>query len=136
VDALRCITAASGFRNVYESGRFFVAKVKYGGRLRTLRGSRSLHAHQAAAHVVRWYKDNFGNRWRAALANRKRRYWRVSRSRKYGGWIVTVWGNGKAVTVDGGRLSRPAVFSAKVKAVDFALEVLPTLIGDWAAWRS
>lgn len=142
-ERLRCARSASGYRNVYESGRFYVAKVKENGRLVALKGSRSLHPHQAAAHVVAWYAARFGDGWPFALADRKRCYWRVRHSERWGGWVLTVWADGRAQVArhkdDRGRLTdRPMVFPTRAAAVTFAEEDMrrrAELGCDFAAWR-
>jgi hypothetical protein len=128
VDALRCHTAASGFRNVYLSRNgHFVAKVKEGGRLYTVPGSRHPTPQQSACYVVAWYKARFGARWREAARVRKRLPWRVWRAP--GGWTLSVWSDGRPALV-GGR-----VFARRKMAVEFARTLLARGL-DRPAWRA
>lgn len=112
VAIFRCRSCASGYRNVYECSRAdgltkYVAKVKLGGRLRCLRGSRSYQPHVSALAVVRWYQDTFGDAWRDVAAQRKAlaglgsaggavRLW-YSPAR--GAWLAAVWLDGKRTEV-------------------------------------
>ena len=104
---LACLRASneSHYRNVYVAGKDslgrirYVAKVKAGGRLRCLPGSRSTLPEESALAVVRWYERTFGAGWREALLARKRKPWRVWRSRARGGWCAAVWLYGRRVEV-------------------------------------
>lgn len=71
--------------------RKYVAKIKCGGVLRSLPGSRSALPEDSALHVLRWYLTTYGERWRDALAARKRKAWRVWHSARLGGWCARVW---------------------------------------------
>lgn len=139
--ALRTSRTESGFLNVYASRNVWVAKVKEGGRLTTIPGSRQPTPQQAAAYVVAWYKARFGDAWWVALTNRKRPYWKVEWWDKYGGYILTVWANGRAVTVreagkNGRATDRPHVFPLRSVAVYYAKTELPKQRRTWAAWRA
>jgi hypothetical protein len=141
VNALRSVRPESGFAGVYASRHGWIAKVKEAGRLMAIPGSRQPTPHQAAAFVVAWYKARFGDSWKTARANRMRPYWRVKYSESYGGWLLTVWANGKAVTVraatDSGRpTDRPHVFPRRSLAVYYAKHELPKQRRTWAAWRA
>lgn len=139
VDVLRTTRTESGFLNVYASRHVWVAKVKEGGRLTAIPGSRQPTPQQSAAFVVAWYQARFGPAWRYALRNRKRPYWRVNYSAKYGGWILKVWANGLATEVrepsESGRATdRPLSFALRSSAVLYAKRELPKQRRNWAAW--
>ena len=144
IELLRCHRAASGYRSVYRSGAGFVAKVREGGVLLTILGSQSDSAHQAARHVIEWYRDRFGGRWKTAIGSRMRRYWRVRRSARFDGWILTVWVDGFAEIVrrrdSRGRVQdAPLVFESRVRAVTYAkfhLHHHHASECNWAAWRA
>ena len=123
VEFLRCTRALSGFRNVYASGPGWVAKVKEGGRLYLVPGSRQPTPQQSAAFVVAYYRERYGEKWKSALANRKRAYWRIAHSERFAGWVVTVWVNGVARILQeraGGKVTaRPLVFGDRAEAVAF-----------------
>jgi hypothetical protein len=97
--------ARSGYRNVYLARRddcganVWVAKVKVGGKLRTLPDSRSTNVRETAICVARWYRERFGVNWaRLARSNARRRNpWKVWYSERYGGWLARVWIKGKPV---------------------------------------
>ncbi len=97
VEHLRCRTSASGYRNVYEHGVDangcvrYVAKVKFGGRLRSLPDGRSTMPHVSAAAVVRWYQGRFGTNWPAALKRRKCNPQKVWYSKSRRCWLAAVW---------------------------------------------
>lgn len=139
VEFLRCSRALSGFRNVYASGPGWVAKVKEGGRLYLVPGSRQPTPQQSAAFVVAYYRERFGEAWRKALANRKRAYWRIGHSERLRGWIVTVWVNGTARTIQersGGKvMARPLVFTEREEAVAFVQRRM-FASDDRPAWRA
>lgn len=122
VDCLRCHTAASGFRNVYVSGRYYVAKVKEGGVLRTIPGSRSAQAHQCALHVVAWYKARFGRGWEWAIRRRKAPYWNATYDPELNGFVLSCWLSGSETVVTGGD-GNPRVFDSE------------TLARAWLKWR-
>jgi hypothetical protein len=99
IDPLRCRTARSGFRNVYQCGTneygvpVWKGRVKLGQRLRHLRGSASTLPHVAALAVARWYAATFGPRWPELVRTNQRREnpWRVWYSPARGGWLARVW---------------------------------------------
>jgi hypothetical protein len=137
VEALRChgsATAKSTYRNVYESRNgSFVAKVKEGGRLFTVPGSRKPQASRTAVSVLRWYRARFGANWRAAVASRKRLYWSVRRDAALGGWVLGVWADGAEVLVGLGTAAR--VFPRRSSAVRFARKHVPHGL-ERPAWRA
>ncbi len=124
IDALRCHTARSGFRNVYLNRSTYFAKVKIRGVLQTI-GSAML-PHQAAQIVAAWYRDRFGERWHEVLRRRKQNPWKVTYSRKYAGFVLTLWEFGAATLVvpltregkPDRRIDRPIVFPTKLAAVE------------------
>ena len=139
--ALRTSRTVSGYLNVYASRHVWVAKVKEGGRLMAIPGSRQPMPHQAAAFVVAWYRARFGDSWKVALANRKRPYWQVKYSRRYGGWILRIWANGVATEArragaDGRPTLQPHVFPLRSVAINYAKRELPQQRRTWAAWRA
>ena len=144
IELLRCHRAASGFRNVYRSGSGFVAKIREGGVLLTILGSQSGQAHQAARHVIEWYQTRFGEGWKVAIENRMRRYWRVRKSTRFGGWILTAWVDGVAACVRsrdarGRAQDTPLVFESRIRAVAYAMFHLHRhhqSEPNWAAWRA
>lgn len=87
----------SCYRNVYVSRRdeygnlIYVGKVKSGGVLRVLPGSRSADPRECARKVLEWYRDHFGANWRGALACRKVNPYSVRRSPRWGGYVASVW---------------------------------------------
>ena len=123
LDALRTFRNESGFRNVYRKSKQrdgatrWVAKVKAGGRLRLLRGSASPDPRECARRVVEWYRGLYGDRWRDALLARKRKCWRVWRSRNLGGWCARVWLWGDPCEVPQWRVSRGRVVATDRVAV-------------------
>ena len=94
----------TGFRNVYVCGKDsfgntrYHAKVKTGGTLRALPGSRSIHPTHSAMCVLAWYRAVYGDAWRDALCARKRIPWCVWRE-KSGYWHAAVWLWGGRVNV-------------------------------------
>lgn len=141
IDALRTSRTESGFLNVYASRNVWVAKVKEGGRLTAIPGSRQPHPHQSAAFVVAWYKARFGAAWQLAIRNRKRPYWQVRYSERYGGWILRIWANGIATEVreagaNGRPTDRPQTWPLRCEAVWYAKTMLPRQRKTWAAWRA
>jgi len=133
VDSLRSHTAASGFRNVYQAGSGWLAKVKEGGRLYTIPGSRQPTPQQAAAFVVAYYRNRYGRRWRWALAARKRVYWRVRRTEA--GWVVDVWVRGVRRTwAEVPRGTKPLVHARRELAVRFAQRFMRSRWAE-AVWR-
>lgn len=130
VAVLRCRSAVSGYRNVYESGRHYVAKVKIRGILRIIPGSRHSQPHVVARHVVNWYKKRFGANWLAAISRRKRRYWVV---RKVGGkFALTVWLSGQESDICLGGVTR--TFKTAKRAWRFLRQRL-LRTRHAAAWR-
>lgn len=134
VDPARRSDRTSGYRNVYSAHSEthpWRAKVKLGGRL--VEVGRAALPHQAAVYVVKWYREQFGPNWRAALAGRKRpKGWRVLRDpealfptwvswraveEQAGRWTLSVWEWGREVTVRevkrGGRWRVPVPRKAK-----------------------
>lgn len=126
VAPLRCRSAESGYRNVYlhryrdqmrDAGApRFVAKVKMNGVLQRIKGSAGPCAHVVALHVVCWYRDRFGERWREAIRGRhlcpkKHRPRsdeelspvRAVESKALGGWRADVYEFGAPVAVAGRR---------------------------------
>ena len=105
----------SHYRNVYVAGKDslgrlrYVAKVKSGGKLRCLPGSRSTSPEESAAAVLRWYERTFGAAWAEALLARKRTPWRVWKNRRLGGWCARVWLWGVPVEVPAWRVVRRRV---------------------------
>ena len=64
--------------------------------------------HQAALHVVAWYRQRFGERWRELIAPSARNRgklapWSVWYSESRGGWCARVWEFGAPVEVTGRR---------------------------------
>lgn len=98
IDPLRCRSSASGYRNVYFAKKdrngvaIYVARVKRGGALMTLRGSRSPQPHKCAEHVARWYEREFGPDWAEVLAARKLTPWALVAAG--GAWKACVWVEG------------------------------------------
>jgi hypothetical protein len=136
IDILRTTRTESGFLNVYASRHVWVAKVKEGGRLQAIPGSRQPTPQQAAAFVVAWYQARFGEDWRYAIGCRKRNYWKVKYSPRFRGWTVTVWANGRAVLVaDEQDRDRPLLFRLRSEAVWYAKRRLPTRANGWAMWK-
>ncbi|VTT99008.1 unnamed protein product [Gemmataceae bacterium] len=151
VDHLRCWSSGTGYRNVYRhesnaGGVWYVAKVKYGGRLRVLAGSRSRSPRATAAAVVAWYRRRYGDRWPDALRWRKFNARKVWYSRKRGGFLAAVWLWGDRCEVR--RLTRggdvrpgapPVVFQTRAEAVAacraFAADRWG-LFGPAALWRA
>lgn len=134
VDALRSHATASGFRNVYAAGgNTYLAKVKEGGRLYAIPGSRQRTPHQSAAYVVTYYRLRYGERWKRALASRKRSYWQVDAA-KGGGWVVVVWIRGKRQVWLGARGTDPFIFPKRKQAIGFARDYLRSLDAR-AVWR-
>jgi hypothetical protein len=96
---LRSRRCASGYRGVYRchhrdhlTGRHvWVARVKRGGTLRTLPGTRSTDPRQCAKAVAAWYAAEFGPDWPAALAARKVNPFSVRYSAKHRGHVAAVW---------------------------------------------
>lgn len=125
---LRCLRAVSGFRNVYQSGNEWIAKVKENGQLLLIPGSRQPSPQQSAAYVVAYYKARFGSHWREALSNRKRTAWRASYSKKFRGWVLAVWVDGVKQ-----RFDHPA-FPTRERANDWAQEWLTDLLVE-PVWR-
>lgn len=109
VQFLRSGAAESGFLNVYRCtsarGDRWCAKVKTAGRLMRIGGSAAPLAHQAALHVVRWYRARYGARWREAVSRRKTRLqpYRVWHDAAAGGYRAHVWEFGEIVPVTGRR---------------------------------
>lgn len=112
---LRCRSAESGYRNVYchryrDQKRSDVPRyegcVKFDGVKFRLKGSRSPHPHVCALHVLCWYRDRFGARWREVLLGRHLRPPAIEATycEESGGWVVSVWEFGKVVGVRGVRL--------------------------------
>jgi hypothetical protein len=107
IGPLRCRTAESGFRNVYRhridpaGNPVWVARVKLGGCLYNIPGSRSTQPHVTARFVARWYAETFGDNWRAVLATRKINPFQIRESKRFGGFIAAVWviGNREEVVV-------------------------------------
>lgn len=100
VACLRSPRSASGYRNVYcvgtdENGHaVYKARVKRGGVLQHVEGSRSGLPHVSALYVARWYEERFGPRWQDVLRWRKRAPYDVRRV-KSGGYAVTAHVEGK-----------------------------------------
>lgn len=100
IDPLRC-RSESGFRNVYRAKvnaagvTVWVAKVKVGGVLKALPGSRHPQPHVCAGFVARWYADRYGPRWPDVLRARKVNPFLVRRSQRYGGFVAAVWVEGR-----------------------------------------
>ena len=103
-------SSETGFKSVYVAtkdtlGRLrYIAKIKSGGKLRCLPGSRSYDPRETAGCVVRWYERTFGPGWREALLARKRTPWRLWFSRSRGGWCARAWLRGRpaeVLTADG-----------------------------------
>lgn len=140
LDCLRTAQSASGFRNVYVAAKseygsiVYVAKVKLGGRLLAVPGSRHPQPHVCAGFVLDWYREKFGANWKAVLKGRKRNPYRTWHSEKWGGWCAAVWLWGERVEVrqlrrgdwrrlqQGGKAARrvlarpPAVFPGPAEA--------------------
>lgn len=95
----------SGFRGVYyaASDQYgvprYVAKVRCGGVLRCLPGSRSIDARVTATVLLAYYEKTFGPTWRDALQARKRRAWRVWHSPRRRGWLARLFLRGRPVEV-------------------------------------
>ena len=134
-EALWCGTP-SGYRNVYAAGpSSWVAKVKEGGVLYTLRGSARPHPRQCAAFVAAYYRARFGRRWREALANRKRPFWRARFCPALYGVVLTVWQDGKARAVRAHGGGPPVVFPDARAAAEYAKRSLPGVLPR-PAWRA
>lgn len=115
VALLRCENTESRYRNVYlhryrdqvrDSGApRFVAKVKVNGILQRIKGSAGPCAHVVALHVVCWYRERYGERWREALKGRHLRpsAVRAVESKALGGWRADVYEFGRPVAVAGRR---------------------------------
>lgn len=107
IDLLRSSAAESGFRNVYRctSARDdrWCAKIKYGSRLRRIPGSAGPLAHQAALHVLHWYRERYGARWAEAVRRRKARLKPYDLRHTARGWAVDVWEFGRPVPLCGRR---------------------------------
>ncbi len=149
---LRCHTCKSGYRNVYEKGQDlagnvrYVARVKVNRRLLVLPGGQSTMAHVAAAAVVKWYRERFGERWALALRARKHSPRRVWRSESRGGYIAAVWLFGQRTEVRPVTKSgviptdaEPLVFSTKAEALAGCLDFSQRVCGEnfrSALWRA
>jgi hypothetical protein len=101
ISVLRC-RSESGYRNVYYARKsrdglpVWVARVKRGGRLTSLPGSRSTDPRESARHVLRWYRQEFGEQWRRALVGRKRPAVLVRRHPdQRGRYYAVLWIEGK-----------------------------------------
>lgn len=141
VSSHQCV---SGYRGIYRHHRGgWHAKVKIGGRLRCVPGTRRPTARDAARALAAWYADRYGPRWAAVVAQRTRAPWHVWYSPRAGGWLVRVWEWGEpaeiVVLTRRGRLTRRlAVFPSERAAV---AAVVPWLRHRWglfarvAAWR-
>ena len=77
----RGCSPSSGYRNVYwvaknhDGADVWSARVKVGGTMRTVPGSRSTDPRRAAQKVAEWYAERFGADWGEVLRGRKRNPW-------------------------------------------------------------
>lgn len=101
IDPLRCARSRSGYRNVYYVGRdldgrdVWKARVKRGGYLRDLPGSRSTSIAVPVEKVRQWYRETFGPNWMQALKVRKHNPHKVTWSEKYQAYRASVWVEGQ-----------------------------------------
>jgi hypothetical protein len=134
----------SGYRGIYRHHRGgWHGKVKLGGRLRCVPGTRRPTPRDAARALAAWYAARYGPAWPDVVRQRTKTPWHTWYSPRRGGWLLRVWEWGQPVEVveltrRGRPTARVRVFPTGSAAVAYArvwFRLRWGLFHRLAAWR-